>query len=99
MTEIWVPDNLKSGVTSPCRYEPGMNPTYQVLARHYRVAVVPARVRKAKDKAKVGPAAKAALLGSTFMAILDAGLRLTLSNRPGRCDPDSRGSSTWASLQ
>jgi len=53
VTEIWVPDNLKSGVTSPCRYEPGINPTYQDLARHYRVAVVPARVRKARDKAKV----------------------------------------------
>jgi transposase len=52
VTEIWVPDNLKSGVTKPCRYEPGINPTYQDLARHYGVAVVPARVKKAKDKAK-----------------------------------------------
>lgn len=48
---VWVPDNLKSGVTSPCRYEPGINPTYQDLARHYGVAVVPARVKKARDKA------------------------------------------------
>ncbi len=52
VTEIWTPDNLKSGVKSPCRYEPEINPTYQDLARHYQVAVVPARVRKAKDKAK-----------------------------------------------
>ena len=48
-----VPDNLKSGVTSPCRYEPDINPTYLALANHYGVAVVPARVRKPKDKAKV----------------------------------------------
>lgn len=52
VTQIWVPDNLKSAVTSPCRYEPEINPTYQDLARHYGVAVVPARVKKAKDKAK-----------------------------------------------
>jgi transposase len=48
-----VPDNLKSGVTSPCRYEPDINPTYLKLATHYGVAVVPARVRKPRDKAKV----------------------------------------------
>ena len=48
-----VPDNLKSGVTSPCRYEPDINPTYLKLATHYGIAVVPARVRKPRDKAKV----------------------------------------------
>lgn len=47
-----VPDNLKSAVTSPCRYEPDINPTYLKLATHYGVAVVPARVRKPRDKAK-----------------------------------------------
>jgi transposase len=51
--EILVPDNLKSGVTSPNLYEPDLNPTYQEFARHYGVAVVPARVRKPQDKAKV----------------------------------------------
>lgn len=51
--EVWVPDNLKSGVTKPCRYEPDINPTYNDLARHYGAAVVPARVKKPKDKAKV----------------------------------------------
>lgn len=50
---IVVPDNLKSGVTSPCRYEPDINPAYLKLANHYGVAVVPARVRKPRDKAKV----------------------------------------------
>ena len=48
-----VPDNLKSGVSKACRYEPGINPSYQELADHYDVAVVPARVRKPKDKAVV----------------------------------------------
>ena len=48
-----VPDNLKSGVKHPHRYEPEINPTYQDLAVHYNVAVVPARVRSPKDKGKV----------------------------------------------
>ena len=50
--EIVVCDNLKSGVTSPHRYEPELNPTYQDLATHYSMAVMPARVRKPRDKAK-----------------------------------------------
>jgi len=50
--EIVVPDNLKSGVTKACRYEPDINSTYHEMARHYDTAVIPARVRKPKDKAK-----------------------------------------------
>lgn len=50
---ILVPDNLKSGVTHPCRYEPDINPTYQDLAQHYGTTVIPARPGHAKDKAKV----------------------------------------------
>ena len=50
--EILVPDNLKDGVKLPCRYEPELNPTYQEMAAHYSVAVIPARVRKPRDKAK-----------------------------------------------
>lgn len=49
-----VPDNLKSGVTAPCRYEPQLNPSYQGFAERYGVAILPARVRKPRDKAKVG---------------------------------------------
>lgn len=48
--EIVVPDNLKSGVSKACRYEPGINITYEEMARHYGVAVIPARVRKPRDK-------------------------------------------------
>lgn len=51
--EVLVPDNLKAGVTSPHRYEPDINLTYEEFARHYGVAVVPTRIRKPKDKAKV----------------------------------------------
>ncbi|GAA5512402.1 IS21 family transposase ISPpu7 [Deinococcus carri] len=51
--EIIVPDNLKAGVTHASRYEPEINRTYQEFAQHYDVAVIPARVRKPKDKALV----------------------------------------------
>ena len=51
--EIIVPDNLKSGVTKACRYEPDLNRTYEEMAAHYGVAVIPARRRKPRDKAKV----------------------------------------------
>jgi len=51
--EILVPDNLKSGVKHASYYDPVLNPTYQDLARHYGVAVLPARPHKPKDKAKV----------------------------------------------
>ena len=48
-----VPDNLKSGVTTACRYEPGINRSYQDFAAHYGVAVIPARPDRPRDKAKV----------------------------------------------
>jgi transposase len=53
VAELLVPDNLKSAVIRPCRYEPGLNATYQALAEHYGTAILPARVRKPRDKAKV----------------------------------------------
>lgn len=53
VTAIAVPDNLKSGVTSPCYYEPEINRTYDELSLHYSFAVIPARKLKPKDKAKV----------------------------------------------
>jgi len=51
--EILVPDNTKTGISSPCRYEPDINPTYQDMAEHYGAAVIPTRVRHPRDKAKV----------------------------------------------
>lgn len=53
VTQILVPDNLKSGITNPCRYEPDVNLTYLDLTRHYGTTVIPARPGKPKDKAKV----------------------------------------------
>lgn len=50
---IVVPDNLKTGITKACFYEPDINPTYLDMANHYGTVVIPTRVRKPKDKAKV----------------------------------------------
>jgi transposase len=46
-------DNLKAGVTSPCRYEPDINMAYAEMASHYGTVIMPARVRRPRDKAKV----------------------------------------------
>lgn len=51
--QLLIPDNTKTGVTKACRYEPDLNPTYQEFATHYRLAVLPTRPRKPRDKAKV----------------------------------------------
>ncbi len=48
-----VPDNLKAAVIKACFYDPAINRTYGDMAAHYDTAVVPARPRKPKDKAKV----------------------------------------------
>jgi transposase len=48
-----VPDNLKSGVDRAHRYDPDLNRAYAEFAEHYGLAILPARVRKPRDKAKV----------------------------------------------
>lgn len=50
--QLAVPDNLKAGVRHPSYYEPDLNPTYHEMAVHYGTAVLPARTRKPRDKAK-----------------------------------------------
>ena len=45
-----VPDNLKTGVTHASFYDPVLNPSYLALARHYGIGIVPARVRRPRDK-------------------------------------------------
>ena len=50
---ITVPDNLKSGVKRPDRYEAEINPTYAEMAEHYGTAIIPTRVRRPRDKGKV----------------------------------------------
>ncbi|MCZ6655188.1 MAG: IS21 family transposase [Planctomycetota bacterium] len=93
-TEIWVPDQLKSGVTRNCRYEPGINRTYQELAAHYDAVVIPARPRKPQDKAKVESAVLVAqrwilarLRDRTFFSITELNQAIRelldqLNNRP-----------------
>jgi transposase len=50
---LLIPDNLKSAVLKPHLYEPTLNPAYQDLADHYGAAILPARPRRPRDKAKV----------------------------------------------
>lgn len=53
LPKILVPDNCKTAVIHTSLYEPRLNHAYQELARHYQVAIIPARVRKPRDKPSV----------------------------------------------
>ena len=53
VARVTVPDNLKTGVVRPCRYEPVIHQSYQEMAQHFGTVVVPARAKKPRDKAKV----------------------------------------------
>jgi transposase len=53
VSAITVPDNLRSAIASPDRYEAQINPSYRELAEHYGTCIIPARVGKPRDKAKV----------------------------------------------
>ena len=100
--ELVVPDNLRSGVANAHLYEPDANPTYQDLAAHYHVAVMPARVRRPRDKAKVEAGVLvverwilAALRHRTFFSLaeLNAAIRELLERlnaRPFKKLPGSR---------
>jgi len=99
-----VPDNLKSGVHRACRYEPDLNPSYQDFAEHYGVAILPARARKPRDKAKVEVAVQgierwimAPLRHRTFFSLgeLNVALRIELeryNDRPLSREDGSRRS-------
>jgi transposase len=94
VAELLIPDNLLSGITKACRYEPGINRTYQEMAVHYGTAVIPARVRKPKDKSKAENGVQlvqrwilAALRNRTFFSLaeLNAAIRELLdklNNKP-----------------
>ncbi|CAO0821976.1 hypothetical protein DFAR_2760010 [Desulfarculales bacterium] len=102
MTELMVIDNLKSGVSKACRYEPDTNPTYQEMAAPYGTAVLPARVRKPRDKAEVGVQLVerwilATLRRKSFFSLIELnqairGLRDWLNNQPFKKLPSSRRS-------
>lgn len=79
VVKIVVPDNLKTGVTRPDYYEPSINLSYQELAEYYQIAVLPARVRKPRDKGKVENAVQnverwviAPLRNRTFFSLAEA---------------------------
>jgi transposase len=94
VSRIIVPDNLKSGVTKPCRYEPDINPTYHEMAVHYGTVIIPARVKKPRDKAKAEVGVQiaerwilAALRNRTFFSLTELNeaifeLREKLNHRP-----------------
>lgn len=104
VTEMVVPDNLRSGVSGACRYEPDINPTYQEMAAHYGTAVVPARAGKPRDKAKVESGVQgiqrrilAPLRNRTFLSLaeLNGAIRELLTQynqRPFQKMPGSRQS-------
>lgn len=100
--QILVPDNLKSGVTTAHRYEPDLNPTYHAMASHFGMAVLPTRVAKPRDKAKVENGVLvversilARLRHHTFFSLAElnaaiAELLDALNNRPFKKLPGSR---------
>lgn len=94
--EITVPDQLRSAVSGPDRLDPEINPVFAEFAEHYGTAVIPARPRKPKDKAKVEVAVQVAqrwilarLRNVTFFSLEDlnaaiAELLEDLNDRPFR---------------
>ena len=104
LTKIVVPDNLRSAVSKPCRYEPQLNRSYNDLSTFYNIAVMPARVRKPKDKAKVEAGVQlvqrwilAALRNRTFFSLDElneaiSGLLSKLNAKPFRKISGSRES-------
>lgn len=53
VARILVPDNLKTGVIKNTKTELVLNRTYQELAEHYGIAIIPTRVRSPRDKATI----------------------------------------------
>lgn len=101
---ILVCDNLRSGVSKPDYYDPVINPTYQKMAEHYGIAVIPTRVKKPRDKAKVEGCVRiveehvlARLRDEVFWGLPDLNERIgdlvfDLNDRPFQKLPGSRRS-------
>jgi transposase len=99
-----VPDNLRSGISKACRYEPDTNPTYADFIDYYGTAVLPARPAKPKDKAKVENAVLvverwilARLRNRTFIGLAELNQAISelvvyLNQRPFKKLPGSRAS-------
>lgn len=87
--QLVIPDNLKSGVTRSCPYDPALNTTYAEMLAHYETAALPARPYKPRDKAKVETAVQvverwiiARLRHHTFFTLgdLNRAIRLLLDD-------------------
>lgn len=77
-TAALIPDNTKTAVVRPDRYEPGVNPVFDAFALHYGLVVMPTRVRRARDKALVENAVRLVyqriscrLRGRTFFSLAE----------------------------
>ena len=104
LARLIIPDNTRTGVSRACRYDPDLNPTYQQMAIHYGIGVVPARPYKPRDKAKVESGVlvverwiMAALRNHRFFAIEDLNqairqLLTKLNQRPFRKRQGTRAS-------
>ncbi len=100
--ELVVPDQLKTGVTRACRYEPGVQRSYDEWSQHYGTTILPARPRKPRDKAKVEVAVQiverwilARLRDETFFSLRELNERIgilleDLNARPMRAYGQSR---------
>ena len=94
VSKLIIPDQLRSAVSQPCRYEPGIHRTFEEMAHHYGTVVLPARPYKPKDKAKVEVAVQivqrwilALIRNEVFYSLAELNLRIrqllvTLNNRP-----------------
>lgn len=101
---ICVPDNPKPVVTKASKYEPDINPSFAQMAAHFDVAIIPARIRKPKDKAKVEAAVGlatrwilAVLRKQTFFSLAEANeavsmLLVRLNEKQFQKKPGSRKS-------
>lgn len=92
-TSALIPDNLKTAVIRPDPYEPGLNPVFNDFALHYGVVIMPARVRRPRDKALVEGAVRlvyqrisARLRGKVFhsLAEVNAAIRELLEDHNRR---------------
>ena len=96
VTALTVSDNLKAGIIKACFYEPDVNRTYEDMAKHYGTAILPARPKKPRDKAKVEVGVQVAtrwviakLRNRTFFSLSELnaairGLLVELNNRVTR---------------
>ena len=104
VTRIIIPDNLKTGVDRVSWFTPVINKTYHEMAEHYGTAIIPARVRRPKDKPNaegtVGIASTwilAALRNQTFFSLPELNRAIKakleeLNNKPFQKKTGSRKS-------